>query len=114
MTAWKLAPDHWRYRYARRMRVPLMALNGVMVVVMLAAVVLQTPVVAIVAIFVMMPFVAPMAALGCHRCNFNVLRPYRGPNSPEHGDSWTRDRKPLGAIPNACPKCGATLLSQAD
>ena len=107
----KLAPDHWRYRYARRMRVPLLFLNGVMIAALVAAVVLPVPLIALIAILVMMPVVAPMAALGCYRCNFNVLRSYRGPTSPEHGDSWTRDWRPLGALPRACPKCGAVLLS---
>lgn len=114
MTAWKLEPDHWRYRYARRMRVPLMVLNGIAALALLAAVVLQASVIAVVAIFLAMPFIVPMAALGCHRCNFNVLRSYRGPNAPERGDSWTRDMPRLGAIPAACPKCGASLLSQPD
>lgn len=114
MTGWKLAPGHWRYRYARCMRVPLLILNGVMIALVLAAAMLKAPMVAVVGMFVLAPFVIPIAALGCHRCNFNVLRSYRGPDSPEHGDSWTRDVKPLGTLPSTCPKCGATLLSAAD
>jgi hypothetical protein len=56
----------------------------------------------------------PLANLGCWRCNYNLFRRYRGPESVEHGDSWTTG--PLYPwrmipIPDECPKCGALILS---
>jgi hypothetical protein len=61
------------------------------------------------------PIVLTLANLGCWRCFYNLLRPYGGATSIEHGDSWTtRPLSPwdwVAEFPHECPKCGALILS---
>ena len=107
----RLNPDHWRYRYARRMRAPLLAVNLAMIVAILVSAATGIVSIAIISIVLMGALASPLGMLGCHQCSFNVFRRYRGPASPEHGDSYTRQFAMPIAIPDTCPKCGATLLT---
>ena len=61
----------------------------------------------------LLPLALPLAGLGCWKCNYNLLRAYRGPKTIEHGDSWTADNFPWrwAPFPATCPKCGAQILS---
>jgi hypothetical protein len=60
------------------------------------------------------PFIIPVAGLGCWRCNYNLLRRYRGPDSIEHGDSWTGEPDTWNVETHSerCPKCQATILTE--
>jgi hypothetical protein len=63
-----------------------------------------------------MPFLLPLGMLGCWRCNYNLLRKYRGANSVESGDSWTGEPlypSRMVSLPSKCPRCGALILSQS-
>ena len=106
----KLQPNHWRYRYAAKMRAPLIALYFGLVPVAVAAFLTHHVEFAVLAIVAEWPFILPIALLGCYRCHFNVFRRYRGPSSPEHGDSYTNQIAFPVPIPDRCPKCGAVLL----
>jgi DNA-directed RNA polymerase subunit RPC12/RpoP len=81
------------------------------------SVVAAEPAFAFAAIILSWPLILPAAGLGCHKCSYNILLPYRGAEYSEHGDSWTHPeveprlwRKRL-AVPHDCPKCGAKILT---
>ncbi|GAA4039668.1 hypothetical protein GCM10022281_20660 [Sphingomonas rosea] len=110
-------PDHWRYRYAARFLGSrlMLALQVLLVGAFLAALFLQRPAIMVAGMIVAAPFIIPAAGLGCWRCNYNLLRRYRGSGSIEHGDSWTGEPDTVGMlnrIPNRCPKCQATILTE--
>ena len=90
---------------------PLLAFNVAVIAAILVSVVTGAVSIAIVAVILMGVLALPLGLLGCHRCGFNVFRQYRGPASPEHGDSYTGQIALPLAIPDLCPKCGAALLT---
>ncbi len=107
----RLCLDHWRYRYARRMRGILIALNIVMMITVFVAAAMGKLVIAFFMMALCGLFFLPVGMLGCYRCGYNVFRPYRGASYPEHGDSYTGKPAFPRPIPDVCPKCGAQLLS---
>jgi hypothetical protein len=91
-------------------------LGCVVVIAMIGSVVVGQPLFAVIALLSSWPFIFPLAALGCYKCDYNIFLPYRGNSFSEHGDSWTHpevEQRMWGTpmkVPQACPKCGAQIL----
>jgi hypothetical protein len=107
-----LKPDHWRYRFARKVYAYRHWVWPVAPIAILALILtrdarwfgLMLAAITVIALL--------LSKLGCWRCHFNVMRPYEGPESPADGDNWT-GLKPwdMTDVPDRCPRCDATIIS---
>jgi uncharacterized protein (DUF2062 family) len=115
--SWRLVPNHWRYRYAAKMSRIWPFLGITFIVAIILSVIIDEPTLALASIILSWPFILPVAGLGCYKCNYNILLPYRGTYFSEHGDSWTHpdvERRMWRVqlmMPEICPKCGTYLIT---
>jgi hypothetical protein len=93
----------------------MLALQISLVAAFVAALLFEIPWILVAAMIFAAPLIIPVAGLACWRFNYLLLRRYRGPSSIEHGDSWTGEPDTVGMlkrIPDRCPKCAATILTE--
>jgi hypothetical protein len=114
--SWRLRANHWRYRYAAKTLRFLPVIGWTLIVGTIVGFFAEHPMIGIPTIVLCGLFVIPAAGLGCYRCHYNIFLPYRGPEYPEHGDSWTRpevEKRVSNKVPTNCPKCGAPILTES-
>jgi hypothetical protein len=94
----------------------MLALQVVLVAAFLISALLRKGEILLICIAFAAPLLIVLASLGCWRCNYNLLRRYRGPAWIEHGDSWSGEPEHVGMlkrIPERCPKCDAVIISRS-
>jgi hypothetical protein len=114
----RLYPNHWRYRFAAKMRFAPIFVGVPLGATGFLAAVTESEWLILFVIVLALPVIAPLANLGCHNCNYNLFLPYRGSAFSEYGDSWSHPdvRRRMNRwtldLPDSCPKCGAPILTE--